>query len=199
MGPKLYKVPSKCILIYCMCWFDLVRNILGFLDTSHAPITANYNLANKPYFCLGLSANLADLLRPVDAISTILENFDPFYPLSPSRYGIPMVALDDCWSKQTLFKFDMFRNPLEYGCFFISETDAPLLARLYFTWGLDCSGVSVLLLLSWATLGSWLGIFWDPTQDLKWTKYPWGQYSPVHRYVTWVAHDISNLGVMCLT
>ena len=44
----------------------------GVLDTSHAPTTANYNLGNKPYFCLDLLANLEDLLRPVDARSIIL-------------------------------------------------------------------------------------------------------------------------------
>ena len=38
----------------------------GFLATSYAPITANENLENKPYFCLGLLANLADILRPFD-------------------------------------------------------------------------------------------------------------------------------------
>ena len=39
---------------------------VGVLVNSHAPITANENLENKPYFCLGVLANLADLLIPVD-------------------------------------------------------------------------------------------------------------------------------------
>ena len=65
----------------------------GLLATLHAPITANENLSNKPYFCLGLLANLEDLLRPVDARSIILGIFDPF---SPSRYVIPLGMLDDC-------------------------------------------------------------------------------------------------------
>ena len=38
----------------------------GFLGTSHTPIDTNNDLANKPYFCLVLLANLADTMRPVD-------------------------------------------------------------------------------------------------------------------------------------
>ena len=63
-----------------------------FLDTSHAPITANDNLANKQIYCLCLLDNLSDLLIQVDAILTILGIFDP---LSPSIYGIPIDVLDD--------------------------------------------------------------------------------------------------------
>ena len=70
-----------------MCRFTLVSKTWGFLATSHAPITTNENLQNKPYFCLVLLANLADLLIPVDARSIILGIFDPFSPL---RYGIPL-------------------------------------------------------------------------------------------------------------
>ena len=75
-----------------MCWFSLVRNICGFLATSHAPITANKNLSNHSYFFLDLLANLADLLRQVDARSISLGIFDPF---SPSRDGIPLETLCD--------------------------------------------------------------------------------------------------------
>ena len=71
----------------------LVIKMWGFLATSHAPITANDNLENKPYFCLGLLANLAYLLIPVDATLIILGIF---YPLSPSQYGIPLGQWDDC-------------------------------------------------------------------------------------------------------
>ena len=78
-----------------MCWFYLVRNMWGVLNTSHDPITANENLSNKPYFCLGLLANLADILIPVDSRSIILVIFDPFYP---SRDGIPLGTLGDCWA-----------------------------------------------------------------------------------------------------
>ena len=56
-----------------MCWFAVVVNIWGFLATSHFPTTANYSLANKPYFCLGLLANLADLLSPVGSIPSIFR------------------------------------------------------------------------------------------------------------------------------
>ena len=76
-----------------MCLFDIVINMWGLLPTSHTPITANYNLAKKTYFCMGLLANLADLLRPVDPRSTILVIFDPF---SPSQDGIPLGLLGDC-------------------------------------------------------------------------------------------------------
>ena len=65
----------------------------GILATSHAPINANGNLANKPYFCLGLLANLEDLLRPVDDRLIILGIFDPF---STSQDSIPLEELDDC-------------------------------------------------------------------------------------------------------
>ena len=63
-----------------MGWFPLVRNMWGFLATSHAPITTNDSLANKPYFCLGLLANLEYLLRLVDARSIILGNLYTFFP-----------------------------------------------------------------------------------------------------------------------
>ena len=77
----------------------------GFLATSHDTITANENVANKPKQCLGLFANLADLLIPVDARSIILGIFDPFFP---SRYGIPMGVLDDFSVKPTSFEFYVF-------------------------------------------------------------------------------------------
>ena len=67
---------------------------VGVLVTSHAPITANENLANKPYFCLGLLAKHADLQRPVDAIPIILGIFNTF---SPSWDSIPLGTFDDCW------------------------------------------------------------------------------------------------------
>ena len=63
-----------------MCWFDLVRKMCGFLATSHDTIATNENLVNKPYFCLGLLSNIADLLRPVDSGLTILGIFYPFIP-----------------------------------------------------------------------------------------------------------------------
>ena len=65
--------------------FDLDRKMWGLLDTSHALLTDNDNLENKPYVCLGLLDNLADLLVVFDARSIIIGIFDPF---SPSRDGI---------------------------------------------------------------------------------------------------------------
>ena len=50
----------------------------GFLATSYDSITSDDNSANKPYFCLSLLANLADILRPVDARLIVLGIFDPF-------------------------------------------------------------------------------------------------------------------------
>ena len=73
--------------------FALVRKIWGNLSTSHAPNTANDDLLNKTYFCLGLLSNLADLLRSVDARLVMLVIFDSFYP---SRNVISLDALDDC-------------------------------------------------------------------------------------------------------
>ena len=87
MGPKTIKVPSKCILIFLMYLFSMVRKMWGFLVTSHNPITDNYNLANKPCFCLGLLANMTDLLRQVNDILIILGIFDTF---SPPQDGIPL-------------------------------------------------------------------------------------------------------------
>ena len=110
-----------------MYWYSQVRNIWGLLSTSHAPITANKNLWNKPYFCLGLLSNLAYIMIPVDARSTILGIF---YPFSPSLYGILLVTLDDCWLKQSFGKCDVFWTPSETGCLITSETDAPSLTGL---------------------------------------------------------------------
>ena len=64
-----------------MCWFALLRKIWVFLAIYHAQITANDNFANKPYFCLILLANLADLLRLVDARSIISGSLS-FSPLA---------------------------------------------------------------------------------------------------------------------
>ena len=99
--------------------FALARNIWGFLAASHAPITANGDLSNKLYFCLGLLSNLAYIMIPVDARSIILGIF---YPFHPSLYGIILGTFDDCWVKQTFWRiwcvlnflgnwvFDRFRD-----------------------------------------------------------------------------------------
>ena len=106
MGPQWFKVPSKFLLIYWICWFALVRNMWYFKATKYAPITDNENLANNPYFCLGLLSNQGDLLVPDDYRSIILGCFDTFYP---SWYGIPLGELDNCGARQTLYKFYVFR------------------------------------------------------------------------------------------
>ena len=76
-----------------MFWLPQVGNMWELLSTSHGSITSNNNLANKPYFCLGLLANLEDLLIPAVSRSIILGIFDPFYPFQD---GIPLGALDYC-------------------------------------------------------------------------------------------------------
>ena len=77
----------------------------GLLSTIHAPINANDNSENKLYFCLGLLANLAYLMRPVDYRSILFVICDPFYT---SHDVIPLVDMYACCSKQNLFKFDVF-------------------------------------------------------------------------------------------
>ena len=137
-----------------ICWFVTVRRMWWLLATSHAPITANENLANKQCFCLGLVANTEDLLRPVYARVIILGIFDPF---CPSWYVIPLGELDGCWEKIDLFEFDVLQTPSEAGCLTASDTGDLSMAGLSFTCGMDCNVVSVLLLFSRATLSSWLG------------------------------------------
>ena len=72
----------------------------GLLATLHYQITANENLADKPYSCLVLLAKLEDLLRSVDSRIIVLGVFDPFPPLSTLKYGTPLVVLGYCRAKQ---------------------------------------------------------------------------------------------------
>ena len=81
-----------------------------------------------------------------------------FYPFSTSQYGIPLGELDDCREKRNLSKLDVFITSLEAGCYIASDTGTTLLAGFSCTCIMDCDGVSLLLLLSEATLGSWLGV-----------------------------------------
>ena len=80
-------------------------------STSHYSVTDNENLEIKPYLCLGLVANLEDLITSVDSISSIFRIFDPCSPLSTSRYGIALGALDGYLLKLTLFNLYVFRTP----------------------------------------------------------------------------------------
>ena len=155
MGPKWFKVPPKCLLIYLIWWFDLVRNMWGFKATPNAPTTANKNLTNKPYFCLSLLANLADILRPVDVRLIILDIFDTLFP---PQDGIQLGALDGFWEKPTIFGVDVLQNRSETISLYNSEVDDSSLDGPSCMYGLDWDDVRVLLLLSWATLGSCLGV-----------------------------------------
>ena len=53
-----------------------------FLFTSHDVTNANENLANEPHSCLGLLANLEDILRSVDDRLIILSTFDLVFNLN---------------------------------------------------------------------------------------------------------------------
>ena len=187
MVPTLFKVPSKCLWIYWIFWFGIVRNMWGFLATSHSPITSNESSPIKAYLFWVLLANLAYLLRPVDSRLVILGIFDAFFI---SREVSPLGALDDCWEKQNFFKFDVCQTPPESVHSINSETHSPSLAGTSFTCGLGCNCVRMLLLFSGATLGSRLGGFlrsslrywvnqvflrsiWSgaPICDLRYTRY----------------------------
>ena len=133
----------------------LVRNMWGFLSTSHSTTTDNQNLANKPYFYLVLLSTPADILRPVDNRSVILGLVDPF---SPSWDGIPLSTLGYCWEKLTFGKSDVFRNPLETGHLVNSETDTPLLIVLSCNCFTGWYDVIIFLLFSGETLGTWVGV-----------------------------------------
>ena len=104
-----------------------------------------------------------------------------FWSFSPSRDVIPLGTLNDCWAKQTFCKFGLFQTPLETGWSITSETDAPSLTGI-----------------SGATLSTWLGFFWDLPQYMEWTKYPWGQYSLVHQFMSFFAQYMLNWEVFCL-
>ena len=120
MRTKLFNFPSKCLFIYWMFWFAQIRNMWGILDTSHATITDNDNLENKPYFCFVLLANLADILIPVDSrqiTSGILITFIPYLSLQMSSHlDRWMIELNKLY-----IQFDAFQTPLEAGCLCTSE------------------------------------------------------------------------------
>ena len=129
-----------------------------FLAISHSPTTANEILANKPYFCLGLLAYLADTLIPVDVRLIILG---VFYPFSPSQGGIPLGTLNDCWVKQTFGKSDVFRTPSETGCLITSDTDSPLL-----TCYTGCDGVIIFILFSGEIISTWVRVLlWSSSRS----------------------------------
>ena len=159
MGPKWFKVPSKWLLISWICWFSIIKKMMGFLETPHAQTTDNDNSVTKSYFCLSLLANLTDILWPVDARSIILGIFDLtlYYkdPFSPSLDGIPLDALDDCSEKPTFLNCDSFLTPSETRHSWNSESDSPLMAGIYCTCGLDFSW----LLFSEVMFRSCLGVF----------------------------------------
>ena len=152
MGPKWFNFPSKCILISCISWFSLVRNMWGVISTSQDPITNIGNLSNR-----NLLPKLEDLLRPVDARLFILGIFYPFSPSAPSRDGISLGALNEFWPKQIFFRFYVFWTLLEAVCSITSETSAPYLSVISWTCGSYYGNVIVLLLFSGKTLGSWIG------------------------------------------
>ena len=168
----------------------------GFLSTSHYTITANENLSNKPYFFGSLSAKLADHLILDDDRSIILCIFDRLYLL---RYGIPLGNPDDCsenWLYLTMIYFKLLCN---LDAWLLKIQAIPRIpgfivraVRTTTTW--ECYYYSLA-----RSSACGLGFFLDFTQDVVWTKYPWGQYSPVHRSVSCGVQDLSILGLLCLT
>ena len=126
-----------------MCWFDLVRNMWGFLATPHSPITANENLWNKPYFPWFISQPCIYLDNSLFQI----DHLRHFWSVYPSRDGIPLGTLDDCWAKQTFRRFDMFRTPSKNGHLktlrdWLSLADWNLLYLLYrLQW---CDNISII-------------------------------------------------------
>ena len=125
--------------------------MLVFLSTPYAPTNDNESLENKPYFCLGLLSNLADLVRPVEVISIIFGVFDAF---STSQDETPLRVLDDCWAKRTFFQYDVCWTHSESGHSISLNTDALLLAGHSCTYGTDCVDVT----FSGANFGSWLRV-----------------------------------------
>ena len=99
----------------------------GFLSTSHSPIAANENLANKPYFFRGVLSNLAGFLRPLYPRSIILGLFDHFFN---SQYGISLITLHYFWPKLTLSTFYVIPNTSETGHSNTLETDSPSLNEI---------------------------------------------------------------------
>ena len=94
-----------------------------------------------------------------------------------------------------LFNFYLFQTPSEAGSLYNLEADYPLLAEISCTCGWDCGDMSILLILFGATLRSCLGFFLEYYSR---SGYPWGKYYLLHRSVSCVAQDLSNLEVLCL-
>ena len=85
-----------------MCWFDIVRNIWGFLATSNASITANDNLSNKQFS--GLLVNLADIIRTVGAISIIFSVLIPLLPRKMATHWARWIIVQQ---NKNLVNFDV--------------------------------------------------------------------------------------------
>ena len=92
-----------------------------------------------------------------------------------------------------------FKLPLRLGVFLTQRQALPLCPELHvctvrnaMMWAYCCYSMD-------KRLDFVLEFLWDLTQYLELNKYTWGQYSPVHQSVSWVAQDLSNLGVLCLS
>ena len=142
MGPKWLRVPSECLLIYWIGWFDI------------------------PKVCLGLFSNLEDRRRPVDTrliilgiLGLILYFVDPF---STSRYGFLLVTSDGFWVKLIFSpRFYVLKTSLLTRCLCDLEVRATLLTGNSFIYGLGGDGANVLYsFYNFGTaLASRLGVF----------------------------------------
>ena len=167
----------------------------GFLATSYDSITSDDNSANKPYFCLSLLANLADILRPVDARLIILGIFMIFSILIWNPTGQVGWLLSKTKKMVYLMCLEIPRK------LYVQSLQRPTLP-----WWPELLVLVVYTLTIWSyiyyflvrLLARELEFLWDIPQYLEWNKYPWGQYYMVHHFVSWVAQDLSNLGVLCL-
>ena len=96
----------------------------------------------------------SDLLRPVDARFIIIGIFDPFYPLSPSQYFIPLGAFYYCWEEQTLLKFGVFQTPLR-SCMFVQfRSIRSLSGRTFFYVQFRLQQCECFIIICWSE--SWL-------------------------------------------
>ena len=136
-----------------MCWFDIVRNIWGFLATSNASITANDNLSNKQFS--GLLVNLADIIRTVGAISIIFSVLIPLLPRKMATHWARWIIVQQ---NKNLVNFDVIWTPYESVRSITSETDVTSLVGIYCTCGMYRNNMSVLLVFYGSMLGSRLGV-----------------------------------------
>ena len=122
-----------------MCYFAILRKMWGLLSTSHAIITYNENLLNKPYF-----------RQPGRSLKTSRCHFDyliHFYPVStltPSKKWHPTGRIGLLLIEINFFKYSNFLIQSDNDCLNTSETTYPLMSGLSCIFSLDCGNMIVL-------------------------------------------------------